>query len=208
MKGLAMLLGCLAAPPSPGASPRTHPPILRAPATPAKSDLQAAISALPVRPSIGQAHRAALRRIAAQERTVGRWGRRVRRAALLPTLSAGYDIRSDRGWRFGEEPGEPDTLDSDAGASSVVRLKATWELDRLVFSLDELRAARAAADHHEWRQRLLVEVTQLYYERKRLLLAMRLVADASTQDAIERRVRLLEVEALLAALTGLPWPRR
>ena len=85
----------------------------------------------------------------------------------------------------------------------VRRAKATWELDRLIFAPDELRAARAVLDVADVRERLLIEITRLYFERERLLLERELAPPADLEAAIESSIRLREVEGLLAGLTGL-----
>src|SRR5690606_34685445 len=146
---------------------------------------------------------AALRRAGVDPRAASRWLRRSRVAAALPTVSVQVDQRLDRGWTLDREVGQSDALRSDAGTQAVIRAKATWELDRLLFTPDELRAARAALDLAEVRERVLVEVTALYFERERLLIERMLVAAPDLDTAIASALRLRELEGLLTGLTGL-----
>ena len=165
--------------------------------------LQAALDRLPTSPSLAEARDAAIIRAGVDPSAAARWLRRSRRAAALPTVSVQYDRRFDRGWTLDQAVGEADALRNDAGNQDVLRVKATWELDRLVFSPDELRAARAALDVADFRERLLVEVTRLYFERERLLLERELAPPPDLESGIAASLRLREVEGLLEGLTGL-----
>src|SRR5690606_6734446 len=101
--------------------------------------IDAAIARLPAGPSLREVQDAALRRAGVDPRAASRWLRRSRVAAALPTVSVQVDQRLDRGWTLDREVGQPDALRSDAGTQAVIRAKATWELDRLLFTPDELR---------------------------------------------------------------------
>ena len=165
--------------------------------------IDAAFAQLPAGPSLRETQDAALRQAGVDPRAGTRWIRRARVAAALPTISVQVDHRLDQGWTLDREVGEADALRNDAGNQSVVRAKATWELDRLIYAPDELRAARAALDLADFRERVLVQVTQLYYERQRLLVERELAPPTDMSAAIAASLRLREVEGLLAGLTGL-----
>jgi hypothetical protein len=170
---------------------------------PSAEAMARALRSLPGSPSLTTVQAAALRRADLDLRDTRRWLRRARAAALLPTLSSGYDLRLDRGWSLDQEPGVADSLSNDLGNVSTLRVKATWELDRAVFNPDELRAARATLDLVDWRERVLLDVTRLYFERMRILLERELAPPGDLAAAIEREVRLREVEGILAGLTGI-----
>jgi len=169
--------------------------------------LARALAELPTRPGIAEVQEAALRRATLAPRTAQRWLRRVRAAALLPTVQAGLDVRSDQGWQLDQAAGDGDELSRDLGAGRALQVRASWDLDRLIFNADELRAARAALDLADVRERLLVRVTQLYFERQQLLLEIASLPARDGHEAIGRHVRLAEVEAVLAGLTGLSFAR-
>ncbi|MEZ4426226.1 MAG: hypothetical protein R3A51_00890 [Nannocystaceae bacterium] len=167
----------------------------------------AKVHALPRRPTIAEVQDAALARLVPfSRRQSRRWIRRSRAAAVLPSLRAEFDVDSDQGWKLDQEAGAADELSQDLGAGRSLRLQATWELDRLIFNADELRAARAAVDLERERERVLLEVTRLYFERLQLLLETE-AAPASDPASLARALRLAEVEALLTAMTGLEFPR-
>ncbi len=169
--------------------------------------LARALASLPARPTAAAVQDAALRRATLSPRTAERWLRRARAAAILPGVTAEYGLRSDQGWQLDQAAVDGDELSHDLGAGRVVQVRATWDLDRLIFNADELRAARANLDLAEVRERLLVRVTQLYFERQQLLLEIASLPARDGHEAIGRHVRLAEVEAVLAGLTGLRFTR-
>ena len=218
MSALAWLLAAAcstAPPPDPAAGEASLAPSSVGPVEPGEptpeppsptfdmAQLDAALARLPSAPSLRATQDAALRRANVDSAAAARWLRRARIAAALPTLSVQFDHRLDRGWVLDQEVGQADALRSDAGNQAVVRAKATWELDRLIYAPDELRAARAAIDTADLRERILVEVTALYFERQRLLLERELAPPADLDTAIAAALRLREVEGVLAGLTGL-----
>ncbi len=169
--------------------------------------LARALAELPSRPSVVEVQEAALRRATLSPRTAQRWLRRARAAALLPGVTAEYAVRSDQGWQLDQAAGDGDELSQDLGAGRAMQVRASWDLDRLIFNVDELRAARAALDLADARERLLVRVTQLYFERQQLLLEIASLPARDGHEAIGRHVRLAEIEAVLAGLTGLRFVR-
>lgn len=165
--------------------------------------LQEALTRLPPGPSLAELQDAALAEAGVDPHAAARWLRRARMAAALPTVSVQYDRRFDRKWTLAQEVGEADALRNDSGNQDVLRTKATWDLDRLIFTPEELRAARAVLDVADFRERLLVEITQLYFERERILLERELAPPTDLEAAIAIHVRLREIEGLLTGLTGL-----
>jgi len=152
-------------------------------------------------PTIEEIQDAALRRATVNPRASRRWLTRARAAAALPTVRGSFDLRRDQAWKLDQEAGDADELSQDAGAGEVYGVRITWELDRLIFDPNELRAARAAVDMAMAREQVLVRVTQLYFERVQLLIASK---DASTPaDILDHLLRVREIEALLYGLTGL-----
>lgn len=177
-----------------------------APTEPAPLDpaqLAAALARLPASPSLAEVQAAALREAGLASVSPRSTLRRTRAAAAAPKLSIQVDHRFDRGWVLDQEAGSADALRNDMGNQSQLRIDATWELDRLIFTPDELRTTRSAIDLADWRQRMLIEVTQLYFERQRLLLEDQLSPATDVETAIDRALRLREVEGLLTAMTGL-----
>ncbi len=136
---------------------------------------------------------AALRRLAVDPRVSRGWLRRARAAAILPTVQGEFDQSVVHDYQLDQAAGTADELSQDLGRGRGARARVTWELDRLIFNPDELRAARAA----------LVAVTQLSFERLRLLLEIALLPAQGGEEAIARPLRVAEIEATLTGLTGL-----
>ena len=130
---------------------------------------------------------------------------RVGRAAWLPEIN----LRTVR--RFGRT----EALDIDpttAGATSPLGLdtvddvryecRASWDLGRLVFNPDELRAQEEALRMADVRMDLEALVIRLYFERRRLQVESRLEPANPPIAEARRAIRVLEIEAELDAITG------
>lgn len=170
---------------------------------PEPAALAAATAALPGRPTVAEVQAAALRRLAVDPRVARGWLRRARAAAILPTLQGELDQSVVHDYQLDQAAGTADELSQDLGRGRGARARVTWELDRLLFNPDELRAARAALDADAERERILIVVTQLYFERLRLLLEIALLPPQGGEEAIARPLRIAEIEATLTGLTGL-----
>lgn len=191
---LVLLLHLCVAPP-----PRAAPP----PPTPSPQRALADPSALieATTPTIEELQEAALRRAKVDPRASRRWLARARAAAALPSVRGELDLRRDQAWQLDQEAGVADELSQDNGAGQVIRVRVAWELDRLIFDPNELRAARAAVDMAMAREQLLLRLTQLYFERIQLL--AELAGDIPPADALSGEIRILEIEAVLYGLSGL-----
>lgn len=151
-------------------------------------------------PTVEDLQDAALRHATVDPRTSRRWLVRARAAAALPSLRGELDIRRDQAWQLDQEAGDADALSQDSGAGQIIRFRVGWELDRLIFDPNELRAARAVVDMAMAREQVLVRVTQLYFERIQLLLDR---ATLGPEGALAQEIRIREIEAILFGLSGL-----
>lgn len=150
-------------------------------------------------PRLERLVRAAWRRAGLGLHDPERWQRRARAAAALPLLTVGYDHRVDEGWDLRATYEVPDVLDTDAATTRTLRIRATWELGRAVFSDDELRVAQTHLDVTAQRDRLRREVVDLFERRAELIAAWSTLAPGDTQrpvlegelDRVERALRLL-----------------
>jgi hypothetical protein len=187
----------LEAPPGPGPS--------RSPRAPAElAELQAARILARLadgEPDVETVQRAAAAAARADPEELDSWRRAAGRAAWLPKLSAQVS-REDRSWRvYGlTGSGEVDYLRAAPGLE--VQVRAVWELDALIFSASEVRAAEAAAHLLRRREELVARATRLYFERQRLRVALLLAPPEDPAERMERELALEEVTAGLDALTG------
>lgn len=196
MLAIALALAAAAAEPQPS---RRLPA-----AEPAASEIRAARAAALARmgePSVEAVQRAAAAQLDSEVEQLASLRRRARRAAWLPRLSAEveHDDRSTRVVGF-TGSGESDYLRLSPGTRAGVR--ATWELDRLAFSRDELAVAEVQAHAARRRQERVEQATRLFFLRLRLKLDL---SAAAPEDALERlrsELELGRVTAELDALTG------
>lgn len=111
------------------------------------------------------------------------------------------------------------TTPVDVSAVDDVRYewRATWDLSRMVFNPDELQAHAEALRMSDVRRDIQSLVIRLYFERRRLLASGRGVTNREPEDkegnvegaaaspgAERRHLRVLEIEAQLEALSGIP----
>jgi hypothetical protein len=85
------------------------------------------------------------------------WVRRSRLAGLMPWLTV----------RSGRDTSWEDDGASGVGRSSVVEVRATWRLDRLVFDGHELQVATIEAARRRERRRLASRVIRAYFTWRR-----------------------------------------
>lgn len=160
-------------------------------------------------PSVRELQRAASRYAEVQPEVVRSWQHRIRVAAVAPTLKlsvgrGGTDLSSsvalDGSERLTLRNGDAWRFDGSA----------SWTLDRLVFDHEELRLSREAQRLSARREQLLTEVAQLYYERRRMQVALALDPPASLRAVAETKLDIEELTAVLDGLTdgAMSRPRR
>jgi hypothetical protein len=134
-------------------------------------------------PSIGAVLKAAYASAGLDRDPGSGWIRRARIAGLIPWLTV--RTARDTSW---QEP------QADVGHSTVIDVRATWRLDRLLFDSRELQVAAFEAARRRERRRLANQVIRSYFIWQR---------SAGTGDAGEDRTtpRVSEAIAELDALT-------
>jgi hypothetical protein len=95
----------------------------------------------------------------------------------------------------------------DRGSDYDAAVVLEWRLGDLVYLPDALDVSREAREVIELRDEVLDEVTQLYYERRRVLLQLRAAA-ADPVELARLRLRADELAAGLDAWTGGFFSRR
>jgi hypothetical protein len=152
-------------------------------------------------PCIEDVQAAAARRAGFDAESAESWRSRSRSAAWLPKLTAEYrhDQRSYHVTGY-TASGEVDTLRASPG--DLVGVRATWDLDALIFSSSETQAAATAANLLKRRDELVEHVTRLFFKRQKLRLALMVAAPAAPQLRVEAELELAEVTSQLDALTG------
>ncbi len=146
-------------------------------------------------------------------REVDRWLRSSRAFALLPNVRLEYELKDgwDNSFTFYTLDGSIDDPNEesfefleDAGIDQDQKIKvvATWDLDELIMSSEHLRAISEAQDAAKLREQVLSEVTDTYFERRRLQVEMMLSPKADLQEQVKDHLRLMELTANVDAVTG------
>jgi hypothetical protein len=159
-------------------------------------------------PSIQQVHAAALRWLSLGPERMRSLARGVDRRGWLPELQVRGGAGRGRHRRWLEDQTQSsgaifDLFDreTDRGSDYDAALVLQWNLGDVVFHPDAVDVSREAREVVELRDEVLDEVTQLYFERRRVLLALR-GAPSDEQERARLRLRADELAAGLDAWTG------
>lgn len=143
-----------------------------------------------------------------------RWKANVRRRNLLPTLKvmAGQSqIGVDQNKtvtqvdRYGTS-----SYDDIRGSDAIkdvdsFRVELGWNLGNLLFDREETDISEETRRRAEYRNQLITDVTQLYYNRMELMIEQRMKQDmASVDETIRLSLRISELSALLNQICGKP----
>ena len=136
-----------------------------------------------------------------------KWLSSSQRAYALPKVNLQYDKQLDEGTRYDYVAGPTGELESQVdyvqlGNDDRVVVKLEWRLDKLVMSSEQIRVINETGKASKMREKVLDEVTRLYFDRRRLQVDNLLNPPSSLQDQIEMELRLQEMTANLDALTG------
>jgi hypothetical protein len=195
--GLTFLLPLAASAGSPPPSPQPA-------ADPATAEVQAA-RALAVL-SAGEPDVETLQRAAAREadRAGGAssdYPRRARIAALLPRFTAEFRHDEVANRVVGlQGSGEVDYV--RLAPSDTFLVRATWELASLVAAPGEASAAAQAEARAKRRGEAVERVTRLFFERRRLRVALLLAPPADPLARARAELEIAQVGAEIDALTG------
>jgi hypothetical protein len=135
------------------------------------------------------------------------WLEASSKAFMLPKVNLQYekqlDISEDYAYLTDENGGLlAELTGSDADNDDKYVVKLEWRLDKLVMSSERIRVINAAEDIVKLRDKVLDEVTRLYFDRRRLQVESLLNPPTSLQSRIDGELRLQELTANLDALTG------
>jgi hypothetical protein len=145
---------------------------------------------------------------------VDRWLRASRAFAALPQVRIAYQVDDDwqNQFRRYDEFGNPPTTtegtffdvqtDADVGQGRSIDVWATWDLDKIVMSSEQIRVINEAQDIAKLREKVLGEVTRLYFERRRLQVEMLLRPKTDLLAQVKDELRLRELTANLDAYSG------
>ena len=167
----------------------------------ALADERAVLADLQARePTLEEVRDAALRYAGLDRHPERAWARRARLAGLMPvlTVSLQRDLAHDAD--LSRESTGKESLDIGTNRDLGLEAKAVWRLDRLLYDDAELRALQTAQRQHQERLDLLVRVTTIYYQRRKLQLAQH--RGGSEASRIDQLLAIEELTDQLDALTG------
>ena len=189
-------------PPLAASASAATPPEL--PPDPAGAERQA-VRALAVisagEPDVETLQRAAAREVDRATGGTASYTGRARMAALLPRFTAEYRHDQANNRVVGlQGSGEVDY--SRLTPSDAILVRATWELPSLMAAPGELAAAAHAQAHARRRTEVVDRVTRLFFERRRLRVALLLAPPIDPLARAQLELEIAQAGAEIDALTG------
>jgi hypothetical protein len=134
---------------------------------------------------------------------VDRWLRASRQAYFLPKLDLEYQKGLNASDDYVYDSAARSTLtDTNLDDNDAYQVQLEWRLDKLVMSSERIRVIDQAQDLVKLRDRVLEEVTRLYFDRRELQVAMLLEPANTLEGRVAAELELQELTAHLDALTG------
>ncbi|MEE2751666.1 MAG: helix-hairpin-helix domain-containing protein [Myxococcota bacterium] len=158
-------------------------------------------------PSVADVQQMAMEYSHTHRHQVEAWLEASKSAAYLPELQLRYYYydRMNTGYEYVvDEQGNanPDPADADTDRDHVYQVTLKWKLDDLVMSSERIRVISEAQDVVKLRDKVLGEVTRVYFDRRRLQVDSLLSPSGDIKSQVENQLRLMELTAELDALTG------
>lgn len=82
------------------------------------------------------------------------------------------------------------------------KVRAQWDLSKLVYNSDQMRVAALMNSSVDKRDKLLKSVTKVYYERRKLQIAMLTAPQTDIAKQLDEALEMERLTATLNALTG------
>lgn len=149
-------------------------------------------------PTLAEVRDAALRAAGLDHRPERAWARRARLAGLMPVLTLSIDRGLAHDADLSRESSGKERLDMATNRDIGLEARAVWRLERLLYDDAEIRALQTAQRQQQERTELLLRVTSIYYQRRKLQLARQ---RGGTEAA--RMDQLLAIEELTDQLDAL-----
>jgi hypothetical protein len=171
------------------------------------SSVEEVMAEFETEPDIRAVQAMAMRYSKSNPELMEKWLASSKRAYALPKVNLQYEKQLDEGTRYDYVAGADGNLESQAdyvqiGNDDKVVVKLEWRLDKLVMSSEQIRVINETGKANKMREKVLDEVTRLYFDRRRLQVDNLLQPPSSLSDQIEMELRLQEMTANLDALTG------
>lgn len=167
-----------------------------------RARIERALARLEREPSLRDLERAALRLADADVEGADGWMGSANWSTVLPVVKVVFERDLERDESLDRYQDEPDRWGADTDRDLGFQVSAQWNLPELIFNPDEVRIYSALANRASRREALLTTLVSYYFERRRLQLAELLEPAPDVARALERRMRIEELTAVIDALTG------
>jgi len=124
---------------------------------------------------------------------------RVRKAAYLPTLTLVFDAGQNRTVSDRARDSLPNARLHRGGHDFGFSVRATFDLDKLIFSKDELEVAKLSLTRLDKRDKLMEELKKHYF---RYLELVGCLENGDDQVAANQALEIKEIEAVLDAMSN------
>lgn len=158
-------------------------------------------------PSVNQVQQMAMRYSTTHPDMVARWLSASRSTFLLPQVDLKYqkDLDLNEDYTYTEEENgdlAQDLVSGDVDNNDTYEIKLGWDLNKLIMSSERIRVIGEAQDVAKLRDKVLEEVTRLYFDRRRFQVEQLLNPPGALQAQIEAELRMQELTANIDAFTG------
>jgi hypothetical protein len=126
----------------------------------------------------------------------------VKKSALLPNFRVTGRMNRDRDELLDRTQIKPDRWRADTDRDFMLQLSAQWDLPKLIFHPDELRAQKAVLDMEEKQKKLIQWIISLYYERQRRIWIEIVYPNENIEKRIENNFRIKELTSIIDSLTA------
>ncbi len=159
-------------------------------------------------PSIREVHQWAIDYAEVNQEKIVNWRKLAKKRAWIPKVTLGVDgdkkrTVSDSVWGSYSSGGQHYLGPDDKSFNSNFSWDAsvTWDFADLVWSSDQTSIDVRSRSMVKLREDILEQVTEFYFERRRLQMQALAGSSEDTQIIIQRRLRVDELTALIDALT-------
>ncbi len=158
-------------------------------------------------PNIADVQQMAMRYSHTHRSQVESWLAASKNAPKLPEFQFRYYYydRLNSGFNYvldDEGSAQPEQDDADTDKDHVYQLTLKWRLDELMMSSERIRVISESQDVVKLRDKVLGEVTRIYFDRRRLQVDSLLAPSSGIKSQVEDQLRLMELTAELDAFTG------
>lgn len=130
------------------------------------------------------------------------WMSAAKTAAALPELTLSYGYDNGYGNDYDYVAAAQTLTGASADIKDTIDVRAKWNLDKLIMSSERIRVINEAQDVVKLRDKVLDEVTRLYFDRRQQQVDMLLNPASDVKAQIKAQLRLEELTAQINAYTG------